>query len=485
MTASPAMTPAAPGGGPARASRLSFGCMLLFALPFAAAGVFAGTRAVLSFQLHQLAQAGLLTIFALVFGGVGFWLIGLTVVARRRQSEGLARLERAPDQPWVWRKDWASGRIEDGGRVAAWGMWAFAAVWNLISAPTGWFALRAFLDQHNKAALIGFVFPLVGLFLLWQAIVATAERGKFGRSILELSTVPGVIGKGLQATLHASQRLSDARTVNLRFSCIHRIVERSGRNSSTREDVLWQDEADATLGRDGRGVYAPVSFAIPADARQSDGTNIIWRLEAAAAVPGLDYVARFEVPVYRTAESDSPAAAESYREATQSRLASYHPPADSPVICRPWQSGIELIFPAARNKGAAFAITGFTILWTGIVVILLTVAHVWLFGLIFALFDLLLLAGVILAWFRSMRVTADRTELVIETRTLGIRSVRRIPAANIADVGPAVGMQSGNKVYEDLRVTLTDGHRYSAGGGVPSLAETEWLAARLKEAMGR
>ena len=55
----------------------------------------------------------------------------------------------------------------------------------------------------------------------------------------------------------------------------------------------------------------PVAFAIPRDAMPSDPGNandrVLWRLQVIGEVPGVDYSAAFEVPVFRTSASDAPA----------------------------------------------------------------------------------------------------------------------------------------------------------------------------------
>src|SRR5437870_3539305 len=120
-----------PGGTTA-----ALGCIVLFLLPFAAAGVFAAAQALRAARSSDWGQAGFLTIFVLVFGGVGFG--GLTAVALgwRRVAEAEEREARHPDAAWLWRADWASGLITDSSRTEMWTAWVFAALWNLVSVPS-------------------------------------------------------------------------------------------------------------------------------------------------------------------------------------------------------------------------------------------------------------------------------------------------------------------------------------------------------------
>ena len=96
----------------------------------------------------------------------------------------------------------------------------------------------------------------------------------------------------------------------LTFS-VRRVTTRSGKNSSTSESVLWQDEqliARDFLQNDPARSAIPVLFQIPYDCRPTDETNAsdqtIWRLEVSAKTPWLDYSTTFDVPVFKTPESD-------------------------------------------------------------------------------------------------------------------------------------------------------------------------------------
>jgi hypothetical protein len=62
---------------------------------------------------------------------------------------------------------------------------------------------------------------------------------------------------------------------------------------------------------------------------------------------------------------------------------------------------------------------------------------------------------------------------------------RRITAAEVADIVPAIGMQSGRTVYYDVQIRRTDGKKVVAGRSVRDKREAEWLAITIKQALGR
>ncbi len=100
-----------------RTPKKSMGCLTLFALPFCAVGVFTAGYAVVRAAAGDLREAGFLALFALVFGGAGFGILALGFYGRRRQVERERLRREHPDEPWLWRREWAGGRIEDTAPV--------------------------------------------------------------------------------------------------------------------------------------------------------------------------------------------------------------------------------------------------------------------------------------------------------------------------------------------------------------------------------
>src|SRR5687768_3582193 len=92
--------------------KLGVGCLVLFALPFAGFGVFALVMAGREFQRGKWQSGIALLLFALVFCGVGFGLIAAAFLGGRKATEQQQREARHPDEPWLWRDDWARGEVK-------------------------------------------------------------------------------------------------------------------------------------------------------------------------------------------------------------------------------------------------------------------------------------------------------------------------------------------------------------------------------------
>jgi hypothetical protein len=133
--------------------------------------------------------------------------------------------------------------------------------------------------------------------------------------VFELATLPAPLGRVLAGHVKVERGLPPESEVEVALKAIHQTVTRSGKSNTTREEVVWEHRRTlpGALGS-GAGVMIPIAFAIPREAPETTLGNyrdrILWRLEVASAVPGVDFGVRFEVPVFYTPESDTPLTAE-------------------------------------------------------------------------------------------------------------------------------------------------------------------------------
>jgi hypothetical protein len=323
------------------------------------------------------------------------------------------------------------------------------------------------------------------------AVRATLRYRRFGISRLELSTKPGVVGHSLAGAVRTTTTLRPAEGFQVCLRCIRRITSGTGDNRSTSESTLWQEETSVQgqVSRDasGMGTTIPIAFAIPMDAipcdnRDSDN-RVLWRLELSAGVPGVDYAASFEVPVFRTELSDQPPTPEEAALKVTVDVASYHQPAGSRVRVSTTRRGTEIVFPAARNPGAAIGLSTFVLLWTASVWFLIYFRAPIIFPIVFGAFELLLLIFVLELWLRVTRVVASDGNLSIASGYLFPTKERSWPALEIDDVTTKVTMQAGGRPYYDVVALTRSGKKVTAGNAVRDKHEAEWLAATIKHAL--
>ena len=467
--------------------------MGLFLLPFAGVGIAALVAGVRGILTGNRQEGLLLGLFGLLFAGFAAGAWAMVRLGGRKAKEQEIVGSRYPDQPWLWRHDWASGRIDDTSRGTLWTSWIFAIFWNLISVPAGFVGVRAALLEGNTAGYVSLLFQIVGLGLLIWAVRSALRYQKYGVSRLELSTIPGQIGGSLAGAVRVTVLLRPAADFAISLTCTRRETSGSGKNSSTNETILWQEEGHA-VGEASRdisslGTRIPFTFRIPADVPGSDSADpssqIVWRLRLAAGVPGVDYDAVFEVPVFHSPPGH-PVGSEKNPMGDPDSVAPapYRQPADSRITVSTNRRGTEIWFPAARNAAAAAGVTVFTLFWTAVLAGLVYSDAPALFPIVFGLFDLLLAAGALQLWLGVSRVTVDRQALLLEEGYVYTNRGCRITAGEIADITLKIGMQAGSRPYYDVVIVRADGKRVTAGRSVRDKREAEWLAATIINALG-
>ena len=465
------------------------GCLMLFGAPFAAGGIMAligGIRLALSGKLIDAALPG---IMGLVFTTVGIGVIAAGYLGRKAAAARDARMAASPDAPWLWREDWANRRIEDRNRSASNGLWAFALLWNLIALPAAVAVIRQGVDPEHKALWFVLLFPLIGLGVLAAAVHASMRLHRFGRSILELVAVPVPVGREIAGRIRVPHAFEPEQGITVTLTCSRVVVTRSGKDSTTTTTPLWQDQQTIPgVLADGGGISIPFAIPIPADASPCDDRNpsdkIVWQLEAAAELHGVDYDASFDVPVFHTAESDTAPPPEIVAR-EQASLAEYRVPANAPFRWTESQGIAQAEFPMGRNPGVALGVTAFTLIWTAVVVLLFQTAAPLLFLLVFGFFEAILLLFVTWAWLGHARLRADSSGLSVESGLGPWTTTTHYPAAEPTKITPKVGMTAGNRVYYDLALTGPDGRERVVSCGLRDLRSAEWVADRLLAATTR
>ena len=471
-----------------RTSKLGAVFICLFALPFAGFGLFAFATAV-----RQMANGTgdsklwVLLIFGLVFTGIGLGLMSAVIFGGRILKQQQRAQAEHPAEPWLWRQDWAQGRIKGSTKSGMIGAWIFAALWNLISAP-----VLIFLPQEaakKPIAYLGLIFPVAGVFLLIRAIRLTIAFLEFGTTWFEMSPVPGVIGGELRGTIQARFPHSPDHGVQLRLSCVHRTTTGSGDNQTTSERIVWRGESGLASGQlypGPNGTSIPVNFRIPWDAQSTETRSsrdvILWQLEASADVPGVDYHDVFEVPVFRGAQTPAQPSPE-----TAVANAFVARPENLTVEISQTAQGVEFYFPPARNKGFATGTSVFLLIFGAVTYFLMGSRAPVIFPLAFGFFALLLLYIAVQMWLGTTRAGIGGNELLVQDGFLGGGKVRRFALSEIASITSAIKSQQGGGTgthYYDIELTLRSGKKVTLGRTIRNQQEVDWLMEEMRRLSG-
>ena len=472
-----------------KGERLGYVIVVVFLSLFALVGVVTAVFAVRSFLDEDFGKGAFLSIFALVFGGFGIGMTAFMLEARKKARKSLELRALAPGEPWKWREDWAEGTARSSTKTTMLFAWAFSILWNLISLPLLFVLPAEILEKENYPALLGLLFPLVGVGLLVWAIRETLEWKTFGQSLFRLNSTPGVIGGVLAGTVEVPASFEPDQVFDVTLSCINRKRTGSGKNSSTTETILWQEKLESVrpLGQPAAmGSAIPVRFEIPYDCKQCDDTDpddrILWQLGAHAAVPGVDYHGTFEVPVFRTAASRALSPGQDPGEAPPT---GYQPTPGAGISFDVSPTGGSVIAVApARPAGATAAMAAFFLVWTAVIVLMVHLGAPFFFPLIFGLFDLLFFYGLLQLAFGRTRIVIEEGNVVLDNVLAGFSFRKIIPVDEIETVRPSIGMQSGKSVFYSILIARRGGKTSTLHVAIREKHDAEWLAAEVRRRIG-
>ncbi len=462
--------------------------MSLFLVPFFLVGGFFLIQGLTNVFQGNETEGWPMAGFAIVFLAMASGFLSLIVYGYRKTRKTAELADEFQDAPWMVRSEWAGGVIKAGrGRSVAL-MWVMAIFWNGVSSPI-LFVFRREWENGNKAILIGLLFPLIGIGLLVAAIRMTMQWRRFGNSELRLKTLPGRIGGVFQAQLAVPSLVSSVQQFHLRLFCVRRTTSGSGKNRRTREELLWEDERVApkqVLTYESTGICVPVHFRVPADQPESMAGNpaIVWRLEAKASLPGVDFEEKFEVPVFNTEPDSVAESAPDPLEGHQETLDVGVAPNLRGVQIVETLNGVKIHFKPARNPGSIFGLFLITAVWTGIFVVILKSDAPFLFPFIWAVFDVFLVLGLITSLFHGIRLDAADHNLTIRHRLIVPTVTRHYASGEISEIKAIPGMKSGNTQFYRIAVIPKSGGKSSAGSRIRNKRDAVWIAERLAIAVG-
>jgi hypothetical protein len=434
-----------------------------------------------------------LSIFTLVFGGVGFGGMYLMFRGGKAENREDKRKQEHPVEPWLWNDDWRDGKISSNIKTSTWTMWAIAVFWNAISSPI----LFVFSDEWakgNHAIIIGLLFPLVGSGLLYVAIRSSLVWWKYGRSFLELSTFPASIGGHLRGNIHLSSPLQAESEIELVLSC-YKTVD-TGDGSAKR--LKWQSEMTVPYSGQRHGLVRdiPVDFIIPYSCKPTDDdTDVNWVLTASAPVRGVDFSSSFDVPVFKTIHSS-----EDITEATAFKAASKKttPPLDPPKsivqLNRLGGRDIELVIPSAlfRMPSLTYGLLATTLVWGGVTVAIYFSEAPIIFPIVFGLFELVfVLVSLDYVFSREKVFTSEGVLKIVRTTLLGSKTteiqatnIRKLELKNFGNSQVGTRQRIHLSLEAKLKQKLNNKSSISIVKNLGNKKVAQWILTELQKALG-
>jgi hypothetical protein len=479
--------------------------LTLFGLPFLGAGLAFIYKQLAERPNHSLFETVGAVLFGSVFVCIGGGLIYAAVRGYGLLTQQAAREEANPLSPWLWRTDWAAGRAESLNKKSAVVLWVFAVICNLVTLPFLLGMAQQFERTRNPAVFVLLGFNLIGAILMVNAARATIRRRRFGDTYFEFNSLPFSAGERVGGRIHLKFDTRAEHGVDLRLSCVRKIVTGSGDHSTTNQIVLRQADQNVPAGALAPGPlgrYIPVDFSIPAESAITNHDNprdqVLWLLHAQADVPGVDFKDDFEIPVFRGASSAETARSSEFSAFSGTNSSGFATtrsddsgevaqPAHTKVVVGMGSGGTEFYFPPFRNPGRALILLMVTLVWSG-VVYLIYQNHAPVFFLIASGFcGLLLIAGTLHVTLGSARITVRSGEILSRTSIFGLGRSRRVQASDVASIVPVVsaqqGSSSGNALHA-IRMRLKDGRKITLADEIDSRQEARWVVAQIETAAG-
>ena len=369
---------------------------------------------------------GFKSIFLFVFGGVG---LGLLIFVWRAAPEKDPNQPEYKELPWLLDDAWQTASIRSSAKTAMWGAWAFAAFWNLISAALPFLLYEEVVEKENYIALVGLLFPLVGIGLLIWAIRRTLEWRRFGAAPVTLDPFPGSIGGHVGGTIDLNVPFDPATRFQLTLSNLHSYVSGNGKDRSRKEEAKWQDAIVAHAEQGARGTRLAFRFDVPegldaSDAVQDDSYHV-WRLNLRAELPGADIDRDYDIPVYATAEKSRHLSDRAVQEARAEQSLIDNESVSEVIKIRQNAGGKQMLYPMGRHLGPALG---------GLIVGAIFAALGWymvvaeghsIFGSVFVAVGALIgMFGLYLA-LNSLEVSKEAGNIKVVRRLLGIPVSRK------------------------------------------------------------
>ena len=277
------------------------------------------------------------------------------------------------DKKWQERKGWETNRIRSDAISGIKLMWFLALVFSAVSIPI-FSKFEEELAKGDEGIYVALIFPLVGLFLIFQSIKKTREYLRFSVVEFEMDPYPGSIGGNVGGAilirkdipqLDSQQEYSPFKVV---LDCVYSYMSGSGDDRSRSESIKWAEEGFAKVERSTEGVRLLFRFDVPdnlheSDVEQSADSYYFWRLKIEGDIPGVDLKRSYNIPVFKTGEqsrrvrhdlseqSQQIKAQESREDAQAIAAGNYHL-TDISKAATIEQAGYELnmAFPMFRNK---------------------------------------------------------------------------------------------------------------------------------------
>ena len=228
-------------------------------------------------------------VFAIAGGAI--FVGGIRGGLRTSRTERLKAMH--PGKPWMYDHPWSADGIAEDGSVSPSSYFLGSAFMAVFLAP---FHYIAFVQNVWPFYLV-LLFDLILLFIIYEGIVATLRRAKYGTSRLRFRHFPFFVGDKLDAAFCSERPIGEFRSVLITLRALRE--RREGKSSNAFQ--IYKNELKIEQAGIAGAQEFPIVLDLPANAPGTDlaaKEPVYWELEIVLDTPGVDYKAQFIVPVY-------------------------------------------------------------------------------------------------------------------------------------------------------------------------------------------
>lgn len=239
--------------------------------------------------------------------------VSVHAVHRVRQDMKMRRLRAAhPKEPWRWDHTWDERGTRDDTASDAAHATAAGVVLAVAAVPANTISVSALVGGDTLRWVLAVPFVAVALALDVMAACLfvsgarlTARRLRYGGGIALFEGFPFRRGDRLRLHVEAPRALPRHALVTATLRCVqerHVTPDTADDSPTLRCFEVYRDSAPAERFDAGSGVRAlRLTFRIPSDVPASDLASSpcrYWEVDVEAGTDGVEYAARFLVPVY-------------------------------------------------------------------------------------------------------------------------------------------------------------------------------------------
>ncbi len=273
---------------------------------------------------------------------------------------------------------WETNQITSTIKSDVLKLWLFAVFWNAFIAFAIYAGGKELLNTFDRDPIsyIFLSFPVIGVYLFYQATKDTLAWRQYGKTPLVLDTFPGQLGGLVSGYIDIPVDYDLSHQVRVLLTCSRHYTDNSGSDSESAIEVMWQDTimVDTKASIDGSRVR--FSFKPPIHLPESKlkgdesfewSVNIKLPLTDVATkfvrqrnkkvIKNQEFRRKYIIPVLKTTV-DKIQAAQAVSATINRSSKAYYPNTSTPEIS-PIVGGNQYFFPTHHDKVAGIFLAGF------------------------------------------------------------------------------------------------------------------------------